>query len=102
MTDPGGAALLQADRGDLETRLETARREQRRHTLWALLGVSPAALPILFAVGDRGAAAVAVATVGIFAVEGWRAFTSGREARRIEIRLLEVSEGIAALEAGEE
>jgi len=67
------------------------RRAARRHTLWAILGVSPTTLiPLLAAVHDFGPEIVGVAAVVIVAIEGWRAVRARTDAREIEAALEEV------------
>lgn len=93
---PEERALLLSQRDDLEERLRVRRRAARRHTLWAVLGVSPATLiPLLAAVHDFGPEIAGFAAVLVLGVEGWRAVQARADVREIEAALEEVD---AALE----
>ena len=103
MTDalePGRLALLEADRDDVQRRLDDARSRAQRHALWVVLGMSPAALPALFAISELGVSAILALSLTVFMVEGWRAFTARREVRKLEIERAAIEDRRAELEAG--
>ena len=59
---------------ELNREIEAKRRSCRRHGIWALLGVSPAALlPILGLAVDFGGGVALAACVFVSGLESWRA-----------------------------
>ncbi len=92
--DKGVMALALAERDDLEMKLQAVRKKRGRHVLWLALGVSPAAaIPALglLAEGETVLLAVLLLLVFITQVYGW--VGTSREARELEIRLLELQDG---------
>lgn len=100
--DRGGLALIEADLADVERRIEDAERRARRHTLWILLGLSPGAIPVVFAVSELGVSAIMAVVLLVFVVEGWRALGARREIRELEIERIAVEDRRRELERGVE
>jgi hypothetical protein len=91
--DSGSAAIALAEREDLERKLHAVRKKKNRHVLWAMLGISPAAIiPAigLLAEGDMGLLMVLLVLVFLAQVHGWG--KTSKEARELEKELLQLSE----------
>ena len=89
----GSAAIELAEREDLERRLLAVRKKKNRHLLWAVLGLSPAALiPAigLLVEGEMGLLMVLVVLVFLGQLYGLAKTSS--EARKLEKELLQLSE----------
>ena len=85
--------VLRADAEDVTEALRLARRAETRHGLFALLGVSPAAiLPMLGLLRGGSEALVIPLCLLVMLTEGWKWIAAGREARRLEALLLEFEE----------
>ena len=70
---------------ELEAQIQERRRSARRHTLWAMLGVSPAGLLPMLGLGwDFGFGGVVVAGVFITGIEAWRAVQAHADLREAE------------------
>jgi len=77
--------VMAADREDLRERLQERRRAARRHTFWAAMGVSPAALiPVLGTLNELGMGLAVSLSAVVMVVEAWRAQRATREADAIE------------------
>ena len=80
---------------ELADRIESKRRAASRHSLFAILGVSPAwILPMAGLATDFGLGIAIVASVLITGLESWRADQARadlREAEEAQQRLLEAS-----------
>ena len=73
--------LDELDASDVEERLERREKDARRHTLWALLGVSPSALiPLVAAGSELGVWAVIVGMLVVVTKESLAAFRAHGEA----------------------
>ena len=76
---------LRADLVDLELELKRARKSEVRHFVWAMFGVSPAAIiPLLGLAREGRVARVALLCVMVVFWEGWRWIQAGREVKRLE------------------
>ena len=85
-------SLREAEVRDLEEQVRAARSAARRHTLWAVLGVSPgAAIPLRLSVHELGLAMIVVFSVFVTGVERWRALQARMDAVELRQRLLEIS-----------
>lgn len=85
--------VLRAERDDLVERLAAARKEERRHLIWCVLGMSPAALvPFLGLALEGNVALMALLCALVVLVEGWRGVRSGREARQLELALADLED----------
>lgn len=70
---------------EVEAQLARSRRARDRHAVFALLGLSPAAvLPMLGLAIDFGFEVVLIASVFVSGLESWRAVQSGADAREAE------------------
>lgn len=79
-----------------EARIADARKAVRRHSLFALCGLSPAAvLPILGLGADFGFEAAVLASVLVTGVESWRAVQAKADLREAEARRKELEERLA-------
>ena len=93
MSDPDDprdpeAALRRADAEDVARLLAERERAARRHTLWALLGVSPAGLiPMIGAVSEFGVPVLVAGMTAIAATETLRAVRARGEAQALRERL---------------
>lgn len=84
---------LRADHDDLTRQLEAARKDEQRHMLRSVLGMSPGALiPFIGLAMEGEVALVALLCVLVVFVEGWRWIRAGQRARRIEVALRELEE----------
>ena len=94
--DDAESGLHALERRDLEEQLAAKEAQVRKHTFWAVLGVSPGAiLPLIFSLGELGIAALVVGVVAMTVLEVWRAYRAQAEVTAIE-------RSLRALEAGEE
>jgi len=97
---PGGAAgdllpaarplspLQQAEKRDLEERLQAARKAEVRHFIRCMLGVTPTAvIPIVGLALEENVALLALLCVLIVFVEGWRWIAAGRLVKRLQSEL---------------
>jgi hypothetical protein len=76
---------LRADLHDLQGELRRARKREVRHFVWAMFGVSPAALiPLLGLALEGEVALVALLCVMVVFVEGSRWIRAGKEVKRLE------------------
>lgn len=76
---------LRADLHDVEGELRRARKKEVRHLVWAMFGVSPAALiPLLGLALEGEIALVALLCVMVVFVEGLRWIRAGKEVKRLE------------------
>lgn len=95
---PGEAALLESERAELEAQFLATRAAARRHTLWGLLGGSPAAvIPLVIAGIHYGVVVACVFMVVVCGVELWRGSRLFNVAAELESRLKETSDAIEAL-----
>lgn len=84
----GRAALVDAERRDLELELESRRSAAHRHALWAMLGVSPGAvIPLLASFHEMGMVALAIGVLLVTGVEAWRAIQARMDAAELVQRL---------------
>ena len=85
--------VLRADAQDVTEALRLARRAETRHGMFALLGVSPAALlPVLGLLFEGSGALVVSLCILVVLTEGWKWMSSGREVKRLEALLREFEE----------
>ena len=88
----GPGALREADIADVTRRLEERERSASRHTLWAVLGVSPAGLlPLIGTASEFGVAALITGVAAITVVEAVRAIRARGEAARLRSQLEELT-----------
>ncbi len=86
------ASLDRADASDLQCQLNERERAARRHTVWALLGLSPAGLIPLFAVANElGGYALFGAAIVISGIEASRAIKARGEALELREKLHSLS-----------
>lgn len=86
--DIGQRGLVESERADLEAAIEEARAAGRRHTTWALLGMSPGALVLIIAAGhEYGVVAALLASLGISGIEVWRGLKASRRVTALQDRL---------------
>jgi hypothetical protein len=80
------ASLLSAlEREDLESRLETARRRERRHLLWMVLGISPAAVVPALGLLREGSLGLLVLLAVLVTATQWVSWTrASKEAEALE------------------
>jgi hypothetical protein len=84
---------LRADLADVELALDRARKKEVRHFVWAMFGVSPAALiPFLGLALEGEGALLALLCVMVVTVEGWRWSKARGEVRSLEVMLVELRE----------
>lgn len=87
-TKRGEVALLESERAELETQFRATRAAARRHTLWAILGVSPGALiPLIVTANHFGIAMAAGLGVLLAGIEFWRGARLFNAAAGLESRL---------------
>lgn len=80
----------------LESEIKALRRRKNRHTLFALLGVSPAAVfPMLGLAVDFGWEIVGVASVFVVGWEAWRAVEASADLREAELERDRILSGAA-------
>ena len=97
------SAVLEVELEDLREELAAADRKYRRHVIWLLLGVSPAAfVPMILALSEFGASALVSIVLLVLIFESWRAFGAKREVRRLERVEAELLEAAEELEAASE
>ncbi len=89
--EPGRRILLESERKDLEEQQLSRRAAARRHTLWALLGVSPTAAIPLLAATRFGVGMFAILSLCVAVVEAWNAIRAHMDATDIEGRLKRLS-----------
>jgi hypothetical protein len=92
--EPTGAerSLLEMDIRELEEQVRAARSAARRHTLWAVLGVSPGAvIPLLLTIHELGMAVIGAFSVFVAGVESWRAIQARMDAAELQERLSSLS-----------
>ncbi len=82
------AVVVDSEIRELEGRLASKRKASRRHTVWALLGVSPGALlPFGALLGESALGAAVILGVLVTATEAWRAVRARAEATKLEMAL---------------
>lgn len=80
--------LEKLDRAELTQQLQARRKAARRHGLWAVLGLSPAAVvPLILTAHELGIAIAAGCTVFVSGVEAWRAIQAHMDAKECEAAL---------------
>lgn len=92
-TIPEPTAIASADLTDALRELDDAQRRSKRHLMWALLGLSPAALiPFMGLLAEGSFGLIVVLVVLVLLVEGWRYVRAEKEASRLRavVKLLEV------------
>jgi hypothetical protein len=84
-------SVLEAlNRAELTQQMEARRKAARRHGLWAVLGLSPAAfVPLILMAHELGIAIAAGCTFFVSGVEAWRAFQAHMDAKECEAALRE-------------
>ena len=86
-------AILGFERRDLLDRLQEREAAHHRHTMWALIGVSPGALiPLVISMSQVGASVLAGSVFLMTAVEGWRALRAKRDVAELKETLRELRE----------
>lgn len=89
-TEP--SRIRELEKRDLQEQLEARQAAVRRHTFWAVLGVSPgAAIPLLMTFGDVGVTAVLVGMAAMTGLEGWRALRARKDVTNLETQMHELS-----------
>jgi len=92
--DSGATAVDLAEREDLEERLLAVRKKKNRHLLWAVLGLSPAALiPAIGLLVEGNMGLLIVLLVLVFFGQVYGLARTSSEARKLEKELLELSNG---------
>lgn len=82
------AVVVDSEIRELEGRVASKRKASRRHTVWALLGVSPGALlPFGALLGESALGAAVILGVLVTATEAWRALRARAEAAKLEMAL---------------
>lgn len=82
------------ERAELRQELEAKRVAARRHGLWAMVGLSPAAVvPLIVTAHEFGIVVASACTVFVSGVEAWRAIQAHMDAQECEARIRAVSAG---------
>lgn len=98
MTEEAGRAVAESTRAELESAVRRKRAAARRHGLWALLGISPAAaIPLLGTTAEFGVAGLLAIGAAVFAIEGWRSIRANRAANELEREMGDLDAEIRAL-----
>jgi hypothetical protein len=85
--------VLRADAQDVTEALRLVRRAETRHGIGALLGFTPMALiPMVGLVAQGSEALIGTLCVLVCVTEGWKWIRAGKEARRLEMVLLELED----------
>ena len=93
--------IMRSDVTDIQEALKVARRKVDRHTLYLLLGVTPAALIPLFGLvlqGNGGLIALLCVLIGVREIG--RLIKASREVSRLEFLLMEMEDEADDAEAG--
>lgn len=91
-TDLAEHTLEALDGVELTQELGERRKAARRHGLWAILGLSPAAVvPFIATAHEFGIALASACTVFVSGIEAWRAFQAHMDARECEARIRHTS-----------
>jgi hypothetical protein len=90
-TPESAEGVLEAlNRAELTQQLEARRKAARRHGLWAVLGLSPAAVvPFILTAHELGIAVAVGCTVFVSGVEAWRAIQAHMDAEECDATLQE-------------
>lgn len=92
----GGGPLASADLGDALRELEVAERKAGRHLMWAVLGLSPAALiPFAGLLAEGSFGLILVLITLVFFIEGWRYLRASKEVSRLREVVLKLEVGHA-------
>lgn len=84
MSDDSSSTVVEVEMRDLQDRREELLNAARRHTLWAVLGLSPGAIiPLVVSVGEMGMGVFVAALVAMTGTETVRAVRARREADAI-------------------
>lgn len=76
------------DQAELTQELEKRRMAARRHGLWAVLGLSPAAIvPFIATAHEFGIAAASACTIFVSGMEAWRAIQAHMDAKEYEAKM---------------
>ena len=101
MDDPSDAtarAFLESERLDTLERLNSRMAAVRRHTLLALLGVSPAVLfPLLATFGDSGVVLLAAVITLMMGLEASRALRARRDAAELKRALIRLEQQLESI-----
>lgn len=82
-----------SDLGDINQALEKAQKDEFKHWVLCLFGVSPAAvIPALGLMAGGEMALLAILSVLVFLSEAWKAVRSGREVKRWHGALVQLEE----------
>jgi hypothetical protein len=93
--------MVRSDVTDIQAELEAAKRSVNRHGLYAVLGVTPAALIPLFGLVLQGnGGLVAVLSAMVVARETRRLIRASREVTRLKVLLMEMGDEADDAEAG--
>lgn len=88
--------VVRADVEDLRERIRLARREETRHGIYALIGLTPAALiPLVAFVLEGRVELLVLLMVLVVFVEGWRWIRAGKDVRRLEDQLRAIEAEVA-------
>lgn len=104
LTDPGpklpeerspeASLLSRLDREELESRLRVTLRKEKRHLLWMVLGISPAAVIPAIGLLREGSLGLLVILGVLVSMTQWVSWTkASREAESIEKRLNRLPKG---------
>lgn len=84
MSDDSSSTVVEVEMRDLQDRREELLNAARRHTLWAVLGLSPGAIiPLVVSVGEMGMGVFVAALVAMTGTETVRAVRARLEADAI-------------------
>ena len=84
-------AVREIERRELLDRIHEREDDRHRHTLWALVGVSPGALvPLVVSVSQLGASALAGSVFVMTALEAWRAWRAKKDVINLREALAEL------------
>ena len=91
-------AFLEAERVDLLERLNSRQVAVRRHTLLAILGVSPSVLlPAVGTFGDGGVVALALIILLMIGLESTRAVRAKRDVAELKRALIRLEEELDSI-----
>ena len=86
--------FVELQRRDLLDQLQKREGARERHTMWALIGISPgAAVPLLLSLSQFGGSALAAGVLLMTGREAWRAVCAKRDVAELRQALKELREG---------
>jgi hypothetical protein len=91
--EPGSSVVARLELEDMERRLQAVRRKERRHLLWMVLGVSPAAILPALGLLREGNLGLLVLLGVLVTFSQWYSWTkASNEAERLEKAILRLRE----------